>query len=267
MLEHIGAVKKRGKRAQQFQFADAEGLVGVTAEQPPVRRARRGQTGARVAQAPAAVDSAEVGEAGDLVQTETDDGVEVVPPPPAPARIARSRHVKTHYWPHPSGPCLLTFKPPRTWQATCPRTCSHRNPARPNTKCTRTMSYDVHDPDSEQQVLRLLRCWLSVCMDYGTRTQHMAFTPADADVPSKETIKANALRVLPADYQSDPDAPAARRSSAASPRESMPMPPPPRRCRGKKSAAALSSVDPARPGPPARLCALQSGLKLSSAHV
>ena len=74
-------------------------------------------------------------------------------------------------------PCSLIFKPPRTWQATCPRTHSHRNPDRPGTRCTRTMSYEAGSESSEHAVLQSLRYWLSSCRNFATRSEHMSFRP------------------------------------------------------------------------------------------
>ena len=162
ILESAGVVKT-GSRRSRLNFADEDGLA--PAHTARVRRPRGGAVGARPRAPPeAGADALDTGQDEQVVEGES-VGLEVPVPEEAAPRRGRARHAKTHLWPHPTGPCSLIFKPPRSWQATCPRTCSHRNPANPSTKCTRTLTFDPSDANSEQQVLRCLRFWLSSCMD------------------------------------------------------------------------------------------------------
>ena len=209
ILESAGVVKASSRRSR-FNFADEDGLAPVHAAPVRARRPRGGVLGARPRPPP------EAGADGQVEEGHSEGGAPEVPvPEEAAARRGRARHAKSHFWPHSTGPCSLIFKPPRSWQATCPRTCSHRNPANPATKCTRTMSYDLRDADSEQEVLRSLRFWLSRCMDFSTRTQHMGFDPRLEELPADDVLVANAQRALPVDYNSDPEVPRGRRRRAA----------------------------------------------------
>ena len=194
MLDKMGLSKQGKSRGVRLDFADGEGLVRAATRAPVARASRRRDPlGARRV---GNVDNgAGIGDWDD----ENGEGAPLPPPRAAP----RARRQKTHYWPHETGPCLLTFKPPKTWQATCPRAHSHKNPARPGTRCTRTMSFDPDLPASETQVLRLLRYWLNSCQRFGTRSQHMEFKPRPEDVPPDEVLIAEGL---PADYTSEPEA-------------------------------------------------------------
>ena len=236
MLESTGVVQKRRVSKKTLRFADDEGLTpdGVLRPVPGPSGARGGHFGAR--QAGAAAD--EAAQDGD---GEGGDGLPPVPLEAAGRRAGRRRHDKTHCWPHDEGPCRLIFKPPSSWQATCPRKHSHHNPDKPITKCTRTMSFA---PDgrglSEQDTLRLLRFWLFEASKYATRTEHMGFKPSLSDLPSDEdAFLLEAMARFACDYNSDPDtAPQAAESGAAS--ASNPGPSSARRLRSSLAAAKVS---------------------------
>ena len=131
LLSCLNANKKRGGQALRLQFAGEDGLMHDAAQAVAASSRARGHFGAGAAER---VRQTQMGLNSRTCRLLSTKKVR-------PCRVARRRHEKTHYWPRPEGPCLLTFKPPHTWQATCPRSRSHRNPDRPSTKCTRAMSF------------------------------------------------------------------------------------------------------------------------------
>ena len=88
----------------------------------------------------------------------------------------RLKQEKSHAW----GAGYLTYKPPHSWQATCPRKHSHKHALGKNTRCTRTRSYAT--PEQEQDVLRQLRYWLNSADQYDSRLLHMAAKPVSASL-------------------------------------------------------------------------------------
>ena len=89
------------------------------------------------------------------------------PPEPKPEPAASSgqcvKQDKTFRW----GPSLITFKPPRTYQATCCRVSSHKHELGHNTRCTRTRTF--HNDEGEQRVIRELKQWLNDAFKHDTR--------------------------------------------------------------------------------------------------
>ena len=175
LLEQVGALRKRPGAQLKLCF-DADEDDGRPLPQPQQRgrQWQGGGVGARGGHGSAA-----------------DDG------PDGPPR--RARHAKTHQWPPPCGPCMLTFKAPRTWQATCPRSRSHFNPDRPATKCTRSLTF--YDDASEHEVLQHLRHWLNQCRSFATRKEHMGMDRHIPDIP--EDIDTLIAQGLPQDFHSD----------------------------------------------------------------
>ena len=108
---------------------------------------------------------------------------------PEPSGRLRSKHDKTFRW----GPGLITFKPPKTYQATCFRTQSHKHELGHNTRCTRTRTFQ--SVQGEQKVLRELKHWLNVACQHDTRLQHMGAVlrdiPEGADADA--TLAANCV--------------------------------------------------------------------------
>ena len=82
---------------------------------------------------------AKVGEKKEL-EEQADD---LPPPPPLPEKKRdRKTHPRSFYF----GPHLVTFRPPRSWQASCGRSsCAHQAVGRPGTRCTRTLSFRGED--------------------------------------------------------------------------------------------------------------------------
>ena len=242
MLEASGMLEKSQRRSKRLNFADAEGLIECAVPGRGNGPSRKGPLqrhfGARVP-APA----------GGVA-----DGSNAEPPPPTPEgaqverrRGPRARHAKTHAWPHEDGPCLLICKGNSSWQATCPRSHSHRNPDKPSTKCTRTMSYTTDGSGlSEEDVLRLLRYWLVSCLDYATRTEHMKFKPSISDLPGDvDAFEVEAAQKLPSGYTSAPEGRAhdASEAPAGAPRRRV------RRKAASAAAAAKAAAVPEEPGP------------------
>ena len=89
------------------------------------------------------------------------------PPPAAKASVKRSRQEKTFEW----GPALITFKPPRIYQATCHRVHSHKHELGHSARCTRARAF--HNPEGETMVLRELKHWLNIAGSCATRMEHM----------------------------------------------------------------------------------------------
>ena len=111
ILDTVGASKTK-RAGKQLKFADAEGLVNVNLAAAGVRV--RGKGGGKVGARPERAEAEE----GGVDNAVLDNAQGVEGGEDVPRRVTRTRHPKTHYWPHDQGPCLLTFKPPRTWQAT-----------------------------------------------------------------------------------------------------------------------------------------------------
>ena len=246
MLDSLGGGKKRRAKPLRLQFVGEDGLLDPAANVVAASRNRAvsARFGARVAQVAAATEDDRAAAGVGPVEVDGDEAPESgAPPPPPAAPVSRRRNAKTHYWPHESGPCLLTFKPPQTWQATCPRVRSHRNPDRPKTKCTRTMSFSMGDEGvSEERVLRTLRYWLSKCRCYDTRTQHMEFRPSLEEIPDDAAVAADACVQLPAGYSSEPEG-AGAEGAALAPVPAAPKAAPRRRCR-RKTADVAAELGP-----------------------
>eukprot|EP00959_Pyramimonas_sp_CCMP1952_P195919 4096094-Pyramimonas_sp.AAC.1 len=82
----------------------------------------------------------------------------------------------------------MTFKPPNSWQATCPRCDSgHYNYAQPSTRCRQTRQFKT--PEQERSVELWLRHWMNSSWKYGSRKKHQAFKPNDKNTPSPEMIE------------------------------------------------------------------------------
>ena len=121
----------------------------------------------------------------------------------------------------------MTFKPPSTWQATCPRcTGAHINLRNKSTCCRQTRT--VTGDESEDLVLRTLKYWAVCCMHFGSRSEHQRWRPLPKDAPSEEELN---RYYLPTGWDSG--------SEAAAP--SPPLPPAP------KAKATTSGKAKARP--------------------
>lgn len=111
--------------------------------------------------------------------------------PAAKKPVRRGQHDKTFFW----GPALLTFSEPNRWQATCPRTCSHRHTLGNKTKCTRTRTFKK--PEDEAAILLELKFWVNQAPKFCTRLSHMQ----ECQPPVGLTEELVDSEKLPSDYE------------------------------------------------------------------
>ena len=109
------------------------------------------------------------------------------------ASRARRVHPKSFRW----GALMLTFKSPGSYQATCPRVCTHRHTAGHQTACTKTRSFEQGNAEAEALVIRELKYWGCQAFQFPSRGAHMKncrfqSPPEDAEL---EGMK------IPSDYE------------------------------------------------------------------
>ena len=108
----------------------------------------------------------------------------------------RANHEKNFTW----GGTKFTFKPPNSWQATCPR-CggAHENKTKKQSACRQTRCYKN---DGEKQVLLCLKHWANQCMSYAARRSHQRYRPKFNEIPPEAEIE---RARLPEGWTSDPE--------------------------------------------------------------
>lgn len=94
---------------------------------------------------------------------------------------------------------FMTFKPPATWQATCPRTKGgHRDPKCKTTLCRQSRSFKTEDESKEVQLC--LKHWINCCKDFACKSDHQGWRPKYDELPDEEVIE---CLKLPDDWRSD----------------------------------------------------------------
>ena len=108
----------------------------------------------------------------------------------------RANHEKNFTW----GGTKFIFKPPNSWQATCPR-CggAHENKVKKQSACRQTRCYNN---DGEKQVLLCLKHWANQCMSYAARSRHQRYRPKFNEIPPEAEIE---RARLPEGWTSDPE--------------------------------------------------------------
>ncbi|CAE7249186.1 unnamed protein product [Symbiodinium microadriaticum] len=107
------------------------------------------------------------------------------------AKRSRKVQPESYRW----GNALMTLKRSKaggtSWQATCPRRCSHKNVVNPGTTCRKTMSFK--GDDQSRAVQQKLKHWLNMSVNFSSRLDHQAYRPKVGDVPDEDTLLAQRL--------------------------------------------------------------------------
>lgn len=112
--------------------------------------------------------------------------------------VKRVVREETHYY----GPCLVTFKPPRSWQITCHRTCSHRNTSGRKSTCRSTTSFG--GAISSEDALNSLYLWANKAHECTTRIEHQNYKGAQRLADARALGTDGTLEGKPSsDYGSD----------------------------------------------------------------
>ena len=99
----------------------------------------------------------------------------------------RSVHPRSYKY----GAGLMTFLPPKTWRARCPRYCGAHQPITGKAFCTWKKTFNSEEKDKEVQLL--LRHWMNSCVHFRNRKAHMDYRPTLKQLPPASIVEAEKL--------------------------------------------------------------------------